>query len=619
MKSETSQDSNAGGTSVESREKDRDRRGRGARGTRFSDVDGSGGNSGGNRDRSRDRPNCRVYISNIPYDYRWQDLKDLFRRIVGSVEYVELFHDENGKARGCGIVEFKDPDNVEKALEKMNRYELNGRELVVKEDHGEQRDQYGRIVRDGVAAAPGRGPAVGGGGAGNMSVDRGFSRRDDDRLSGRNNFNMMSNDFNNSSNYNLYGLSASFLENLGINGPLHNKVFVANLDYKVDSKKLKQVFKLAGKVQSVDLSLDKEGNSRGFAVIEYDHPVEAVQAISMFDRQMLYDRRMTVRLDRIPDKSEGLKLPEGLGGVGIGLGQNGEPLKDVARNLPNIINQQQQGAQVQQSQNQQLAAQNSSMMGGNMGGGVGGMFSSSIQPTPVAPVVAQAQKTQASNLAAAAAGLNLSNLSNSNLAALSNVVGGLGAALSNPLLTTSLSNLGLNLGQAPITPGNDDSISSANAGLSNNYSTGGNNYSSGYTSAGFNAGVGGNNTGGAASGFDGQLRNSYNSGGNVGANVGQDNAQNMDIFGGAGSGNTGGIGSNNQRKSDTIIIKNIPLSCTWQTLRDKFRDVGEVKFAEIRGNDVGVVRFFKERDAELAIALMDGSRMEGRTIKVTYF
>ena len=45
----------------------------------------------------------------------------------------------------------------------------------------------------------------------------------------------------------------------------------------------------------------------------------------------------------------------------------------------------------------------------------------------------------------------------------------------------------------------------------------------------------------------------------------------------------------------------IPLSCTWQTLRDKFRDVGEVKFAEIRGNDVGVVRFFKERDAELAI------------------
>lgn len=94
----------------------------------------------------------------------------------------------------------------------------------------------------------------------------------------------------------------------------------SQLDYKVDSKKLKQVFKLAGKVISVDLSLDKDGNSRGFAVVEYDHPVEAVQAISMFDRQSLFDRRMTVRLDRIPDKSEGVKLPEGLKSVGIGLG-----------------------------------------------------------------------------------------------------------------------------------------------------------------------------------------------------------------------------------------------------------------------------------------------------------
>lgn len=129
------------------------------------------------------------------------------------------------------------------------------------------------------------------------------------------------------------------------------------MDYKVDAKKLKQVFKLAGKVISVDLSLDKEGNSRGFAVVEYEHAVEgififfngllflnetnflkinpfaikAVQAISMFDRQTLFERRMTVRLDRIPDKSEGVKLPEGLKAIGIGLGPNGEPLRDVSR------------------------------------------------------------------------------------------------------------------------------------------------------------------------------------------------------------------------------------------------------------------------------------------------
>lgn len=54
----------------------------------------------------------------------------------------------------------------------------------------------------------------------------------------------------------------------------------------------------------------------------------------MFDKQMLYDRRMTVRMDRgVTDKGE-VRLPEGLKSIGLGLGPNGEPLRDVARNLP---------------------------------------------------------------------------------------------------------------------------------------------------------------------------------------------------------------------------------------------------------------------------------------------
>lgn len=88
--------------------------------------------------------------------------------------------------------------------------------------------------------------------------------------------------------------------------------FSFQLDYKVDAKKLKQVFKLAGQVMDVELSLDKDGNSRGFAVVEYQHPVEAVQAISMLDHQLLFDRRMTVRMDKITKE----KLPDGLGGIG---------------------------------------------------------------------------------------------------------------------------------------------------------------------------------------------------------------------------------------------------------------------------------------------------------------
>lgn len=52
---------------------------------------------------------------------------------VGEVAFVELFVDENDKPRGCGIVEFHSPELAQKAVEKMHRYELKGRKLVVKE------------------------------------------------------------------------------------------------------------------------------------------------------------------------------------------------------------------------------------------------------------------------------------------------------------------------------------------------------------------------------------------------------------------------------------------------------------------------------------------------------
>ena len=79
----------------------------------------------------------------------------------------------------------------------------------------------------------------------------------------------------------------------------------------------------------MELQRDKEGKSRGFAVVVYDHPVEAVQvllpllihltppphhfsssplllpllqAISMLNNQQLFDRKLSVRFDKVePD------------------------------------------------------------------------------------------------------------------------------------------------------------------------------------------------------------------------------------------------------------------------------------------------------------------------------
>lgn len=529
------------------------------------------------RDRSRERndrgrkvADRRIYVSNIPYDFRWQDLKDLFRTEVGKVAHVELFTDENDKPRGCGIVEFEDSDSVKVAVEKMHRFDIKGRKLVVKEDYDVERDKYGRLTtgrsndrgredrfRDQSRPNPGRQnmpvPSGGGGGGSN----------------GGNSDNKFGN---------TYGLSTQFLESLGISGPLVTRVFVANLDYKVDEKKLLEVFKLAGKVLHVELGKDKDGKSRGFGVVEYDHPVESVQAISMLHNQQLYDRRMTVRLDRANEPDMPPKLPEGLKGIGMGLGAGGNRLTDVARNIPNV-----------QPNN----------------------------PPVVNPISAPV-------LATGAFGTGLNNvvpaqlataLTNSNAAALqASLASGLGANLAttsllNSSLTNELASNLNNFGQGAASLANLQA-SLANAQSNNSFAP------RGLSKLDNDVGFGGNNAfGNSAFGSSRDFDGGFN----------RNDADRVSVGGAAFSTNAGQVGGNRQNSngsrqiSDTIVIGNLPPNTTWQMLRDKCQDIGEVKFAEMRGTDVGMVRFASEWDAERAVSMMNRSRIDGRTIEVRLY
>ena len=110
--------------------------------SRFSGGGGGAKPAGGSR---RAPPERRVFISNIPFEMKWQEVKDLFRDEVGEVSYVELFNDENDKPRGCGILEFATEADAKNAVDKMNRHEYKGRKLVVKEDFDAERDKHGRI------------------------------------------------------------------------------------------------------------------------------------------------------------------------------------------------------------------------------------------------------------------------------------------------------------------------------------------------------------------------------------------------------------------------------------------------------------------------------------------
>ncbi|MGH0184885.1 UNVERIFIED_CONTAM: hypothetical protein FKN15_016250 [Acipenser sinensis] len=174
----------------------------------------------------------RVFVSNIPFDVKWQALKDLMKE-----------------------KEFRTEELMKKAVEKVNKHNLNGRPLKVKEDLD------GEFARRAVQRAPGgppggmgmgMGPGPGPGGPPMVNIPPSLM----------NNPNIPSEL--------LHGLQA---------GRIGSTIFVANLDYKVGWKKLKEVFGMAGIVVRADILEDKDGKSRGMGTVTFEMPIEAVQAI----------------------------------------------------------------------------------------------------------------------------------------------------------------------------------------------------------------------------------------------------------------------------------------------------------------------------------------------------
>ena len=362
----------------------------------------------------------------------------------------------------------------------------------------------------------------------------------------------MGGDLGNQGHGYTYGLSPQFLDSLNITGAIHNRIFVANLDYKVDEKKLKEVFRIAGKVLGVELSRDKEGKSRGFAVVVYDHPVESVQAISMFNNQQLYDRKINVRFDKVPEEdppSNLSRLPDGLRGIGMGLGQDGMPLQDVRANLP--------------------SPSDSSSSGNNSGGG-GGLSAMST-----------GMGNSGSN--------NLMGSSNQ-----MNTANNVGTAALQAALATIMG-MGNNMGMSGNNSNNTSMNNDHGHGHGNNMNKsdfgghGHGGHGSGSSNT-FSSGMGG-------SGMDrmGSMSSLDNMGSGMAGNMGSGmtGGASTSMGGGWGAGMTGGgsgMGGTMGRRSDAIIVRNLGMDCTWQMLKDRFSHVGDIKYAEMKDRGVGVIR-----------------------------
>ena len=529
---------------------------------------------------------CEVVVSNIPYEFHWQKLKDLIRDKVGEVGHVKIWQDDGGRHKGAGVAVFPSPEQAKKAVDELNRHDVNGRQLVVKMFTEEEKRKRQRMEDRKDDKQRGSGGSGGG-----RSSDLG------DRLGGR------SGEDTNSRIlemvHTIMNSDPSVLKSLGVNenvieavnsGQLSDTVFVANVDYAMKWQDLKDIFKMAGNVLNVKMVDGTDGKTKGYGTIQFKSPLDALEAVAKFHGQTVRDRRMTVKIDQMSKNK--VSIPElmadfgprnpphqemmparpfgygpSLGGVGVpplgGLGSTSLISRELE--LERLALQREREKILMQS----MGSDRPSFPG--VGGGLGGEFG---RPFPPSRSLEPPLDSFRSSLPPPIPQMERPDPRGGDL------------RQEEMKLMKQLEMIRSQIGS---------SGSSMSGGLSSMTST-----------------FGGASSLQSSSSFGRDML----SGGSAGD---QANPALAPGFGRAGAAaRTGSSGGSCQ-----IFIRNLPFQVNWQMLKDRFSEFGKVLYAEIKmengkSKGCGIVRFSLPQEAENAIMRMNGKVIDGREIEVRF-
>ncbi|KAL2811125.1 hypothetical protein BJX63DRAFT_422608 [Aspergillus granulosus] len=250
---------------------------------------GGGGGAGGRQ----------LYVSNLPFNVGWQDLKDLFRQAAqqGAVIRADVHTDASGRPKGSGIVAFESSDDARNAIQQFNGYDWQGRTLEVREDRfagsgpGMGRGGFGGgFGRGGFGGrggfAGGRGGFGGGfrggygGGYGGAPAGPGFEGA----------ASVPPNPF------------TDFATSGGEKGPV---IYVRNLPWSTCNEDLVDLFSTIGKVDRAEIQYEPNGRSRGTGVVQFDSGETAETAISKFTGYQYGGRPLGITFVKYMTPSQG--------------------------------------------------------------------------------------------------------------------------------------------------------------------------------------------------------------------------------------------------------------------------------------------------------------------------
>ncbi len=79
------------------------------------------------------RGNSSVYVGNLHFETSWQDLKD-HMRAAGNVDQADILTGEDGRSKGCGIVQYQNAASAARAIRELQNTVIHGRPIFVRED-----------------------------------------------------------------------------------------------------------------------------------------------------------------------------------------------------------------------------------------------------------------------------------------------------------------------------------------------------------------------------------------------------------------------------------------------------------------------------------------------------
>ncbi|TIB71401.1 hypothetical protein E3Q24_02346 [Wallemia mellicola] len=271
-----------------------------------------------------------LFVGNLPYRVRWQDLKDLFRK-AGTVLRADVALGLDNRSKGYGNVLMGSEIDAAKAIELYNGYVWQTRTLEVRPDRlppeydlpGPQSQPHNQTIRPYMGAIQPNmlqhwnQPVFNGMMSGAHVPPRMFpdSATLEKPNSSYANVAQQFQDVENPAmvepilNKGFSAPSARTLRALGSSPPANlatastpsltnRNIFVGNLPYNMQWQELKDTFRAAGNVIRAEVATNHDGTSKGYGIITFADESEAIQGVQMFDGSEIAGRLLKVHIER---------------------------------------------------------------------------------------------------------------------------------------------------------------------------------------------------------------------------------------------------------------------------------------------------------------------------------